>query len=83
MAVGRESTPILSPATVTATEQAIQNYQNIVAKGGWGQVPPGPDLKIGSKGPRVQALRDRLVATGDLDPIAGAGTTYDFSSRRR
>jgi murein L,D-transpeptidase YcbB/YkuD len=77
MAVGRESTPILSPATVTATEQAIQNYQNIVAKGGWGQVPAGADLKIGSKGPRVQALRDRLVASGDLDPIAGAGATYD------
>ena len=78
MAVGRESTPILSPATVEATEQAIQNYQNIVAKGGWGQVPPGADLKIGSKGPRVQALRDRLVVSGDLDPIAGAGATYDF-----
>ena len=47
MAVGRESTPILSPATVEATEQAIQNYQNVVAKGGWGQVPAGAELKIG------------------------------------
>src|SRR5208337_1909439 len=77
MAVGRESTPILSPATVDATQAAIQRYQDIVAKGGWNAAPAGPALKIGSKGPRVQALRDRLVASGDLDPIAGAGAVYD------
>ncbi len=77
MAVGRELTPILSPATVTATEAAIQKYQDLVAKGGWGQVPAGADLKIGSKGPRVQALRERLVVSGDLDPIAGDGSVYD------
>ena len=77
MAVGRESTPILSPETVAATESAIERYQGIVAKGGWIAVPAGADLKIGSKGPRVQALRDRLVASGDLDPIAGAGPIYD------
>src|SRR5271166_5099529 len=77
MAVGRESTPILSPETVAATESAIERYQGIVAKGGWIAVPAGADLRIGSKGPRVQALRDRLVASGDLDPIAGAGPIYD------
>ena len=77
MAVGRESTPILSPATVSATDAAIQKYQEIVDKGGWGEVPAGPPLRIGSKGPRVQMLRDRLVASGDLDPIAGAGPVYD------
>ena len=77
MAVGRESTPILSSATVEATQAAIQKYQDLVARGGWNTVPPGPDLRIGSRGPRVQALRDRLVATGDLDPIAGGGAVYD------
>ncbi|HTR12345.1 MAG TPA: L,D-transpeptidase family protein [Roseiarcus sp.] len=77
MAVKRETTPVLSPATVAATEQAIQKYQDIVANGGWTPVPFGPELKIGSKGPRVQALRDRLVVSGDLDPVAGAGATYD------
>ncbi|MBV9289481.1 MAG: L,D-transpeptidase family protein [Hyphomicrobiales bacterium] len=77
MALGRESTPILSPATLAATEAAIQKYQDIVARGGWGEVPPGPNLKIGSKGPRVQALRQRLVASGDLDPVAGDGPVYD------
>ena len=77
MAVERESTPILSPATVDATQAAIQKYQDIVARGGWNSVPAGGDLRIGSRGPRVQALRDRLVASGDLAPIAGAGAVYD------
>ena len=77
MQVQREATPILSSATVDATQAAIQKYQDIVARGGWNTVPPGNDLRIGSKGPRVQALRDRLVVTGDLDAIAGAGPIYD------
>ncbi len=73
---GRESTPTLSPATVTATEQAIQNYQSIVARGGWNQVPP-VELKIGVRSRAVQALRQRLIASGDLDQVAGMGQTYN------
>ena len=41
MAVEREATPILSPATVDATQAAIQKYQDIVARGGWTMVPAG------------------------------------------
>ena len=78
LAVKRASTPILSPETVTATEAAIQKYQDIVAKGGWSAVPGGSTLQIGSKGKAVEALRARLVASGDLDPIAGQGQVYDF-----
>ena len=77
MQVERESTPILSPSTVDATQAAIQKYQDLVARGGWNSVPSGGEMKIGSRGPRVQALRDRLVASGDLDQIAGAGPVYD------
>ncbi|RBP14039.1 murein L,D-transpeptidase YcbB/YkuD [Roseiarcus fermentans] len=77
MAIERESTPILSAATVDATQAAIQKYQDIVTRGGWSAVPPGADLRIGSKGARVQALRLRLVASGDLDAEAGAGPVYD------
>ena len=71
MAVGREATPILSPATVDATEAAIQKYQDIVTKGGWNVLPGGAELRVGSKSRAVQALRERLVASGDLDPVAG------------
>jgi L,D-transpeptidase YcbB len=77
MAVGRESTPILSPATVDATQAAIQKYQEIVARGGWITVPAGPELRVGSRGGAVEALRKRLVATADLDPLAGSGPIYD------
>ena len=77
MAVAREATPILSSATVDATQAAIQKYQDIVAKGGWETVPAGPELRVGSKGGAVEALRQRLVATGDLDPVAGSGLIYN------
>jgi murein L,D-transpeptidase YcbB/YkuD len=76
-ALTRESTPVLSPATVEATEAAIQFYQSIVARGGWGEVPPGPELKIGARSKAVQALRRRLIGSGDLDPVAGMGPTFD------
>ena len=77
MAVGREATPILSSATVDATEAAIQKYQDIVARGGWETVPAGPEQRVGSKGGAVEALRRRLVATADLDPVASSGPVYD------
>ena len=75
--VGRETTPVLSPATVAATEAAIQVYQSVVARGGWSQVPAGPELKVGVKSKAVQALRQRLIASGDLDSVAGMGQIFD------
>ena len=77
MAVGRETTPILSPATVAATEAAIQRYQDLAARGGWNPVPAGAELRVGSKSRAVEALRARLVASGDLDPVAGMGPVFD------
>jgi L,D-transpeptidase YcbB len=77
MAVGRESTPILSPATVDATEAAIQKYQDLVTQGGWNPVPAGAELRVGSKSKAVEALRERLIASGDLDQVAGMGPVFD------
>ncbi len=77
ISVGRETTPVLSPATVAATEAAIQVYQSVVARGGWSDVPGGAELKIGVKSKAVQALRQRLIASGDLDSVAGMGPTFD------
>ena len=77
MAVGREATPILSSATVDATQAAIQKYQDLVTRGGWNVVPVGPELRMGSKSRAVQALRERLIASGDLDPVAGTGPVFD------
>ena len=73
-------------ATVDATQAAIQKYQDIVAHGGWETVPAGPEQRVGSKGGAVEALRQRLVATGDLDPaetllLACTFTDQKFAQR--
>lgn len=52
--------------------QALAAHRALAAKGGWGVVPPGPDLKTGDGGPRVAALRNRLAASGDLPAAAPA-----------
>jgi murein L,D-transpeptidase YcbB/YkuD len=77
LAVVRETTPVLSQATLAATEAAIQQYQGIVSRGGWAPVPGGVELKVGVKSKAVQALRQRLVVSGDLDPVAGSSSIFD------
>jgi murein L,D-transpeptidase YcbB/YkuD len=69
--------PTLSPATVQHTEQAIQHYEGIVAKGGWPNVPRADRMRLGGRNPNVIALRQRLTVAGDLDPNAGVSDIYD------
>lgn len=76
LSISRETTPTLSPATVAATDNAIQKYQDLVARGGWSPVQ-GANLKLGSKGRAVQALRQRLLVSSDLVEDAASGTTFD------
>ncbi|WP_155320142.1 L,D-transpeptidase family protein [Desulfosarcina alkanivorans] len=45
--------------------KALAGYERIRAEGGWPTVPPGPALRMGDKGPRVEALKRRLCKTGD------------------
>jgi murein L,D-transpeptidase YcbB/YkuD len=77
MQVQRETVPILSPQTVAATEQMVERYKDIVARGGWRPVSGADHLRIGSRGPAVAAIRQRLIVTGDLDPAAGGSGVYD------
>lgn len=46
--------------------EVLHNYRGVAAKGGWPTVA-GPDLALGSQGQRVQDLRVRLQASGDLN----------------
>jgi len=69
--------PTLSPLTVQHTEQAIQQYEGIVARGGWPDVPRTDRMRLGSRNPNVVALRQRLIAAGDLDANAGVSEIYD------
>ncbi|MER2267678.1 L,D-transpeptidase family protein [Methylobacterium oxalidis] len=77
MQVQRSLTPILSPQTVAATEQMVERYRDIVARGGWRPVSGADRLRIGGRGPAVAAVRQRLIVTGDLDPVAGTSGVYD------
>ncbi len=77
MQVRRETVPILSPQTVAATEQMVERYKDIVTRGGWKQVSGAEHLRIGSRGPAVAAVRQRLIVTGDLDSAAGSSGVYD------
>jgi murein L,D-transpeptidase YcbB/YkuD len=73
----RPSAPTLSPSTAQLTEQAIQSYDAIVARGGWPQVPQVDELRVGNRHPSVVDLRSRLSVSGDLDTSAVGNDIYD------
>jgi murein L,D-transpeptidase YcbB/YkuD len=75
--VQRTSTPILSAETAATTEQMIQRYRDLAARGGWQPVRGADNLRVGSKGPAVVALRQRLTIGGDLDESMGMSDVYD------
>jgi L,D-transpeptidase YcbB len=77
LSVPRATTPMLSPQSMTATEQAVERYREIVARGGWVNVPGGERLRLGVKSQSVLTLRQRLIQSGDLDPSAGTSNIYD------
>lgn len=69
--------PIFSLQTVAFTEQAVAQYQNIVAQGGWEEVPGTKKLQLGVDDPDVVPLRKRLIISGDLAQSAGISTSFD------
>jgi murein L,D-transpeptidase YcbB/YkuD len=71
------NTPMLSANNFIYIQQAITEYQTIVANGGWPQVNPSVKLKIGAIDPSVQQLRQRLMISGDLPRSAGMSNSFD------
>ncbi len=71
------SVPTLAPATVQLTERAVAHYENILARGGWPQVPVVERLQLGNRHQSVAALRTRLIVTGDLDAASGVTDIFD------
>ncbi|MBX3597201.1 MAG: L,D-transpeptidase family protein [Rhizobiaceae bacterium] len=69
--------PIFSNETMSFTEQAIGQYRDIAAQGGWPQVPATKKLQLGVTDPDVQALRQRLIVSGDLAREAGVSQSFD------
>ncbi|CAI2935260.1 Murein L,D-transpeptidase [Aminobacter niigataensis] len=69
--------PVFSQQTVAYTQQAIGQYQNIAAQGGWPVVPATKKLKLGVEDPDVEVLRKRLMVSGDLSARAGLSSSFD------
>src|SRR6202023_1710005 len=75
------SLPTLSQATAQTTEQAIPQYEAIVARGGWPKVTGADRLRLVVRHPAVSALRQRLLMVGDLEASGrGAGGGLGFSA---
>jgi hypothetical protein len=53
------------PPAIARLRAAIAALQPLADKG-WPRVPEGAKLELGDKGARVEALRRRLIASGDL-----------------
>jgi murein L,D-transpeptidase YcbB/YkuD len=70
------STPILSPQTIPAMEQALYAYQDLVSRGGWNSVP-AVEMRIGMRDPSVVELRRRLITSGDLRQTSGDAAAFD------
>jgi murein L,D-transpeptidase YcbB/YkuD len=68
--------PTLAKENVTATTKAIKQYAEIVARGGWAQLPQ-IELRTGMSHPAVVQLRKRLQATSDLQTFGGNPEIYD------
>lgn len=71
------TSPIFSPETVSHIEQTLHQYQDIVARGGWAAVPSSKALRLGVNDRDVEALRRRLIASGDLSERAGISQSFD------
>lgn len=69
--------PTLSPATADYLERMIPFYQRIASAGGFTRVPEIRALKLGQKSDAVNALRQRLMQSGDLPRSAGLSPVYD------
>lgn len=69
--------PVLGPHTVQGLEQAIAQYQGIVSRGGWQPIPERERLRIGARRRSVVVLRERLIASGDLNASAGRSDVFD------
>ncbi len=60
-------------------KQALHHYRAIRAKGGWPSVSGGETLRPGMYQPRVQELRSRLQASGEMGESGGDPNLFDAS----
>ncbi|MGO4403194.1 murein L,D-transpeptidase [Bosea sp. RAF48] len=77
-AIVRANEPSYGPNTYDRTLEALIAHEDVASRGGWPKVPGSASaLKPDSQGADVIALKQRLLASGDLAPEAMAGDSYD------
>jgi L,D-transpeptidase YcbB len=70
--------PLASPEALANLQRAIDRYRQIDAAGGWQPIPKGPPLRAGDNDERVDLLRQRLAAEGEIS--RGGGFGFGFAS---
>lgn len=55
---------------------ALRHLRRVAERGGWPSVPDGEKLEVGSYGPRVRAVRERLQAGPDLPDVMIEGNPF-------
>jgi murein L,D-transpeptidase YcbB/YkuD len=68
--------PTLAKENIETTKAAIRQYAELIAQGGWPQLPQ-LELRTGVNHPAVVQLRRRLQAAGDLQAYGGYPEVYD------
>jgi murein L,D-transpeptidase YcbB/YkuD len=68
--------PTLAKENIATTKAAIKQYAELVARGGWPQLPMF-ELRMGMSHPAVVQLRRRLLASGDLRAYGGYPEVFD------
>jgi len=54
-------------------KDALARYEDIEERGGWPSIREGDKLQVGERDSRVEILRTRLLATGDLEAAQNDG----------
>ena len=62
--------------------RALAIHRSFASEGEWPQVPAGPTLRPDEISDRLPALRERLIASGDLDPDNAGGSGAEASGTR-
>jgi murein L,D-transpeptidase YcbB/YkuD len=65
------------PTSVGSLQIALETYRLLEKRGGWPVLPDGEPLRVGSFGPSVVRLKERLSITGDLPPPGSHPPEFD------
>ncbi len=73
----RVDVPFVSQASITALEQAIAHYRQIVAQGGWPVTTDKVTIRQGDTSSDIATIRQHLIIEGDIQGGSGRNPTFD------